>query len=252
MRTKSFVVVKRFRYFGPLYPGERVREGKWIVEFKCVGSNCLYVRHDEEGKERFEEILGGADELYLYPTIYAGENAYYIMLKLNKDILIAPESETQIMSGIPISVMVVMKRRYVVKDMEKGREWVEERMHTIDYIPFTKIAYALYGSPERGILTRFYEAKIGSWVLIREVPLQIRLINSSTKVETVRKLIVPVMLPKVYYVPKSDKVFVSPLRVVIERGIATIYREEHKPPSTQYVEVPGTGRIPKWIAVHGL
>ena len=241
-----------FRYFGPLRPGSRVREGEWTIDLRCVGDNCTYLRYSQSSGERVEEVLGGVDEVYLYPDIYGGEGSYYIYLDLGKDILLAPDSETMIMTGIPISIKIIMIKRFIVKDMTTRKEWVEEKRYVIDRVPFSKITYAIYGSPERGVLARYYRAKIGSWLIMREAPIELHLINIGNKVEKVKRIVFPVLLPKLFFVPQTGKVAVSPLKIEIEKGIATISRVSDKPPKPEYVQVPDSGKMPKWIAVHGL
>jgi len=241
-----------FRYFGPLVPGDRVREGEWTIELRCVGDNCTYLRYSKDNKERVEEVLGGVDEVYLYPDIYGGENSYYLYLDLGKDILLAPDSDTMIMTGIPISIKALLIKKIIIKDVGSGREWVEEKKYVIDRVPFSRIMYAVYGSPERGVLARYYRAKIGSWLIMREAPVELHLVNVGNRVEKIRRVIFPTLLPKLFFVPKTGKVAVSPVRVEVERGIATVSRAIDEAPKEGYVEVPDTGKIAKWIAVHGL
>jgi len=241
-----------FRYFGPLRPGTRVREGEWIVELRCVGDNCTYLRYSQISEERVEEVLGGVDEIYLYPDVYGGEGSYYLYLDLGKDILLAPDSETMIMTGIPISIKTIMIKRFIVKDVASRREWVEERKYVIDRIPFSRVSYAVYGSPERGVLARYYRVKIGSWLILREAPLELHLTNVGDRVERLKRIVFPVLLPKLFFVPQTGKVAVSPLKVEIEKGIATVSRLSDEPPKEGYVPVPESGKIVKWIAVYGL
>jgi len=241
-----------FRYFGPLRPGTKVREGEWVVELRCIGDNCTYLRYSQTGGERVEEVLGGIDEIYLYPDIYGGEGSYYLYLDLGKDILLAPDSETMIMTGTPISIKTIMIKRFIVKDVASGKEWVEERRYVIDRIPFSKVSYAIYGSPERGVLARYYRVKIGSWLVLREAPLELHLTNVGDKVERLKRIVFPVLLPKLFFVPQTGKVAVSPLKVEIEKGIATVSRLSDEPPKEGYVSVPESGKIARWIAVYGL
>ena len=242
-----------FRYFGRLVPGTSVREGEWTVEFRCTKEgNCIYSRYMEGDKVKVEEVLSGVDELYLYPDIYGGENVFYIYLKFNKEIVLAPDSQAYIMVGVPIAIKVVMSKTIIVKDLEKDREWVEEKRYTIDHIPFSEIVYALYGRPERGILARYYKVKVGSWLLLKEAPLELLLINNTQDVKKVSKIVFPVFLPKLFYVPGDGKVDVSPLQVELERGVAVVRRLTDSPRKKGYVEVPETGKISKWVAIFGL
>jgi len=242
-----------FRYFGILSPGSSIKEGEWTVELRCSKEgNCIYRRQSSETGESVEEILGGVDELRLYPDIYGGENVYYLYLDLERELLLAPDSETMITVGVPIAIRVVMIKRFMFRDVSTGKEWVEERKYEVDRIPLSKVTYALYGSPERGILARYYKAKVGSWLILKEAPMEVYIFNNTQRVEKVKRIVFPTLLPKLFFVPGSGKVDVSPIAVEIERGVATIRRLRDTPRKQGYVEVPDTGKVPRWVAIFGL
>ena len=229
------------RYFGKLRDKDQVREGKWTLSLKCNPSLCLYKRSYDT--KTVEMILNPGSEIYLRPIVYGGELAFYIYLRFSRNVTLAPFSTIQVNVGIPIDVeasIPSIETEGVVRNFK------------IDIIELTDIRYALYGKPERGLLCRYHEVRIGRWNWILEAPLSVLLVNESEKPVTVNRIVFPTFLPKLYYYPGTSKVWVSPINVFLEGNAATIIRNDQATPPEGFIKSPSTGKVNRWVMIFGL
>ncbi|ALU12607.1 hypothetical protein EYM_05660 [Ignicoccus islandicus DSM 13165] len=228
------------RYFGKIRDKDEVKEGKWTVSLKCNPSLCIYRRTYDT--ESLEMVLSPYSEVYLRPILHGGELAFYLYLKFSRNVTLAPLSTIQVNVGIPIDVEASIP--YM------GPEGV--RNFPIDIIELTDVNYALYGKPERGLLCRYHEVRIGRWNWLLEAPLNVLIANESERSVNINRIVFPTFLPKLYYFPGTSKVWVSPINVFVEGNTATVVRNDQASPPEGYIQSPSTGKTNKWVMIFGL
>ena len=151
---------------------------------------------------------------------------------------------------MPIAVQVISEREIIITD-ERGTISREVATSVIDKVPLTTVKYSIYGDITRGLFTRFYKVRLGSWSFITEVPLSVKVYNDGGRAYTIRRIVFPSTLIELFYKEGSPQVVASPLKIVIEKKYAEIEREKFEPPEG-FVKAPGSGVTKKWVAIFGL
>ncbi len=236
-----------YRYFGTIHPNSEVREGDWTLEFKCFPDNCVYKRKKDNKIVKY--VVGDVKLLKALPLVYTGES-YFLNLVLDMEVTLDTDAYVEFRVGLPIAVQVTSEKEIIITD-ERGTVSREVMTSIIDKVPLTMVKYSIYGDITRGLLTRFYKVRPGSWSFITEVPLSIKVYNDGGRAYTIRRIVFPSTLIELFYKEGSPQVVASPLKVVIERKYAEIEREKFEPPK-DFIKAPGGGVTKKWVAIFGL
>ncbi len=235
------------RYFGTIHPDSEVREGEWIIEFRCFPDNCVYKRKKKRKVVKY--VVGDVKTLKILPLVYTGKG-YFMNLVLDMPVTLDHDAYIEFRVGLPIAIQVVAEKEIIITN-EKGIIERKVMRSIIDRAPLTEVKYSIYGDIIRGLLTRFYKVRLGSWSFITETPITIKVYNDSGHAYEIRRIVFPSTLIELFYKEGSPYVVTSPLKVVIEKKYAIIEREELKPPE-EFEKVPSSGLIKKWVAVFGL
>ncbi len=236
-----------YRYFGSIPPGTEIKEGDWIIEFKCYPDNCVYKR--KRGRELVKYVVGDVKTLYALPMIYTGKS-YFMNLVLDTPITLDDEAYVEFRVGVPIAVKIVSEKEVIITYEKEHTERSTIRT-VIDQIALTRVKYSIYGDVMRGLLTRFYSVKVGSWSFITEVPMTLRVYNNSHHAYTLKRIVFPSTLPELYFREGSPHVMVSPLRVTLEKKYAVIEKDEVHVPEG-FTKAEGSGIVKRWVAIFGL
>ena len=236
-----------YRYFGSIPPGAEIKEGDWEIEFKCYLDNCVYKRKRRRKLAKY--VVGDVKTLYALPMIYTGKS-YFMNLALDTPITLDDEAYVEFRVGLPIAVKIVSEKEVIIT---YEKELVERSVvkTVVDQIALTLVKYSIYGDVMRGLLTRFYPVKVGSWSFITEIPLTLRIYNNSRQAYTLKRIVFPSTLPELYFKEGSPHAVASPLRITLEKKYAVVERDDTEAPEG-FVKAEGSGVVKKWVAIFGL
>ena len=220
--------------YGTLEPGEEVKVDEWVLELACTASHCTYKRYRGSKLERVA-YLSRKDKVVVHPTIYTGMTDC-IFVRFPMLFTLSPKTAIKVPIIYPIDVAVTVVGRIT---------------KTVDYLRKSKVKYALYGRPERGMVCRYLKQNLEG---VPEEGEEIGLAmvsNVGNEIIDLGLLVFPRDLLNIYYLPKSDNVFISPLIVVIKEGLVEV-RASKARPSFNYVIAPKEKTVQAWQMIYGL
>jgi len=219
-------------------PSDNVREkeveefdhyGEYTVEQKMekhFGSNSLVmfkVDHNKYGYQRFEngnlavEKIIASDRplvLGIFPVAPLNTPAKYgshIMLKLITPLVLDPKAHVDAYLTMPIEIGVVRS---------SGGD-----VQIIDVFSGGRPKYALYGTPEHGIICRYYEPRINPEIPkatpYSEAVVRVHFHNYTGKINTINRIVFPIEGADFYY--RKNEAYYNDLEVVIgEKLLQTV------------------------------
>ncbi|MEM0332220.1 MAG: DUF432 domain-containing protein [Archaeoglobaceae archaeon] len=160
------------------------------AEIKKFDNTYIYLR---EGSERVEKaILGDAVEIVVNPVepVNLPKNiTNYLMIEFRRKILLEPGREDYFYVTFPIEIGV-----FVVKSKEVG---------LVDIFSFLKPKYTLYGSPDQGVICRYWLSEVYDRIpeldKVREGIVELRITNQSEKWVEISKVVFDVYTMHIYY-----------------------------------------------------
>ncbi len=219
--------------YGELSPGKELKVDEWTLEVACTASHCTYKRYKGSKLERIV-YLGRQERIVVHPIVYTGLTKC-IFVRFPLIFELSPQTAIKVPIIYPIDVAVSV--------IGKG-------VRAIDYIKRSKVKYALYGRPERGMICRYLKQDLERVPEEGEEISLAMISNVGDESVELGLLVFPRDLLEIYYLPDSDNVFISPLIVVIKEGLVEI-RPSKARPSFEYVKVPKEKVIQSWQMIYG-
>ncbi len=220
--------------YGTLEPGKEVRLGEWTLELACTASYCTYKRYRGSKLERVV-YLSRKERVVIHPTIYTGvTNCIFVRFPIL--FTLSPKTAIKVPIIYPIDIAISL---------------VGKETKMIDFIKKSKAKYALYGRPERGIVCRYLKQDLEKVPEEGEEIGLAMISNVGDEVIDLGLLVFPRDLLEIYYLPKSNYVYISPLIVVIKEGLVEI-RASKARPSFDYIRAPKEKTINVWHMIYGL
>ncbi len=198
---------------------EMSRFGEYIVDhsfewdlqdFKAsiskVGSNEYIYKRIQDGNITVEKIIVSDQSLKLgiipLAPVYTPEPlATHLMLKLMAPIIIEPKSRASIYLTMPIEI------GFVILDVKP---------HIIDTFSLTRQLYAIYGTPDNGVLCRYHLSKpyieMPDVNPLEEAIVRVHIANYTDSISNINRMVFPAKGVDLYY---SDKVYFPDVEMII-------------------------------------
>jgi hypothetical protein len=207
--------------FGRLKQGVLEVEGHKVV-VEDVGEGLLRYARESPGGEAVEKMLPHGTVLGLYPLkpIYYPEPLFtrHIYFRFKRSLIVPAGARINVSLKMPVDLGVLVASR-------RRGEW-----ELLDAFPSSRVKYALYGSPEAGIIARHVEAPVEPGVLgtpegSMEAVIPLSIENTHKEMVEVSRLVASARLFDLYYT-RDDKVYGSglymevldPLRAQVSAG----------------------------------
>lgn len=179
-----------------------------LIMFKAGQNKYGYQRFHEQQLfvEKFivaEEIL--ALSIFPIAPIYTPEMiANHVMLKLTTPLVLEPKSHADAYLTMPIEIGVVSS--------------IGDHSEVIDAFSVGKQLYAIYGTPEDGLLCRYHLTRLSSespkLSTYEEALVRVHFLNHTDRIVTINKIVFPVKGTDFYYNDKDA--YFSDLEMTIE------------------------------------
>jgi len=188
-----------------------------LIMFKAGQNKYGYQRlHDQQ--LLVEKFIVSEETLTLgvvpVAPIYTPEMiASHVMLKLTTPLVLEPKSSTDAYLTMPIEIGIVRA--------------MEDHSEVIDAFSVGKQLYAIYGTPEEGLLCRYHLTRLSSEPPkispYEEAFVRVHFFNYTDKIATVNKIVFPVKGADFYY---SDKdAYFSDLEIIIQSKLLSTFAE---------------------------
>ncbi len=166
----------------------------------------------------------------MYPVLLPKKITNYVMVRLLEPIHIPSRGEAMIYIKIPVELAVMTYDRY-------------RRYDLVDVFPVMKIKYVLYGSPDRGLIARYWESVPMTDPPDTSIGEARVLVNIRSRYDgwvEIGRILLDSQILKLYYVPGTWRASTQAITMVVNSpATATIYygrkvemeaRPVHDPP----------------------
>jgi hypothetical protein len=199
--------------------------GEYTVEQKMekhFGQNNLVmfkVDHNKYGYQRFEnenlvaeKVIASERPLVLgivpiAPLYTPAKYGSHLMLKLATPLVLDPKSHVDAYLTMPIEIGVVRAS--------------EDDVQIIDAFSVGQSKYALYGTPELGVICRYYETRINHEIPkvapYREAVVRVHFHNYTEKISTINRIVIPIEGADFYY--RKNEAYYNDIEVVLEQRL---------------------------------
>ncbi|RLF66937.1 MAG: hypothetical protein DRN30_01195 [Thermoplasmata archaeon] len=181
------------------------------------GKGIKYIRSKNDLILADSLVIGSSDVVIvpIYPVLVPKKITDYVLVELDRKIEIAPSAKTEFYIQIPVDIAV-----YAYRDKD---------FTIIDIIPGYKPKYALYGSPNEGVIARYMRTSIYNSEPTPEIGKAVALVRVRNKTRgwvTLTKILVHSNNLRLYYEEGSWRACIQKLNVVVDsRSTASVTYE---------------------------
>jgi hypothetical protein len=210
---------------------EIVDYGKYTIEqkiekiFNSTSLVMFKVDYNKYGYQRFvnkklevEKVIASDSPLTLgifpvAPIHTPAKYASHMMLKLATPLVLDPIAHVDAYLTMPIEIGVVRSS--------------DSDVQIIDAFSVGQPKYALYGSPENGIVCRFYETRIYPEIPkvapYKEAVIRVHFHNYSEKINTVNRIVFPIAGADLYY--RKNEAYYNDIEIVLQEKLLQTFLE---------------------------
>ena len=220
--------------FGDLVPGVERRIGRLFFRM-YLEEEGYAVYEAGEGETVSQRLRVAADKLEVVPgppVLAEPKITSLIMYRLREPLVLQGGGRAQIEACIPVDVVVTLSSSI------------------IDVRPSTRVKYALYGTLDRGFLTRIVRDSTPPCARTR-----IEVVNAGGRTAKVTRVVFPGYMLNICYAEGEDQVYSAPLLVTIidDVGYVQPVQASMPPcrPAPQFLRAPIFEKQ-KFLMLHGL
>ncbi len=190
----------------------KIEKDEVLIETIKNGNFILYRRNSPENVEK---IISGGISGYpkivicpVEPVNIPKRVTNYLLIELEKPIVVAPDSSININLTFPIEIGVFTLAKKSVE--------------VLDIFSLTKPKYALYGDPKDGVICKYWESKVvegyEGFDPLKEGILELTITNNGDEWAEVKRVIFDAFSMKIYY--SEDVVSMRAFMKIINPNVA--------------------------------